>query len=287
MTTSLLLSAHSLSQLPWWAFLPTTAVTLRLFVTTPLTLVARRRTALILRLQPVITARAHALSARLHRDSRDPRQWERDVRKGARAVRKEIWARWGVNPFMVALPLVQVPVWVLVSFTLRNLLGIDPRPTWLGGGRVGAGAATEGLEGEGGRGAEGLMEAVVDVPSVGLETGGFGSMLDLMAAEPLLSAIFSGAVFINLEMQRTITPPTTRQQKIITRMLQVLAVAAFPLTAGYPAALTLYWASSALFSLGQNIILHLSDPLPPVIKQCKQKKSILETETETTSAGSG
>lgn len=41
-----------------------------------------------------------------------------------------------------------------------------------------------------------------------------------------------------------------------------------------PVALTLYWLSSSLYSLAQNILLHYAYPLPKAIKPCNPKTLI-------------
>jgi len=48
----------------------------------------------------------------------------------------------------------------------------------------------------------------------------------------------------------------------------MLSLAAFPLTANAPAALTLYWSTSAMFSLVQNIILAKAMPKGEELEPC-------------------
>ena len=66
-------------------------------------------------------------------------------------------------------------------------------------------------------------------------------------------------------------PPKTRNQRVFTNVLRAVSLAAFPLTAHAPAALTLYWCTSAMFSLVQNAVLAKVMPRREEVFPCKMQ----------------
>lgn len=130
-THTLFTTLHTASGLPWAALIPLTAILLRLSITTPLTLYSRRRALRTLSLQPLISAWQHPLARAAKQSSNSPQEWERSTRKAVRAKRKEIWKRHGCQMWKtLAAPAMQLPVWIMVSVTLRGMTGTGWLPGW-------------------------------------------------------------------------------------------------------------------------------------------------------------
>ncbi|KAG0634911.1 60Kd inner membrane protein-domain-containing protein [Tuber brumale] len=252
-THDLLTTLHTSTHLPYHSLIPLSAIFLRLTITTPLTIYSRRRALRTQRLQPILSAYQHPIARNAKSTTTTPQAWELKTRKEMREKRRELWKRWGCQAWkMLLAPVVQIPVWVAASMTLRGMTGIEGLPTWLRRlGEIGGEAWVE--------------EA--------LATEGALWFGDLLTADPYLALPmgFSFLLFANIELQTKLHPPSTRKQRVFTNVLRILSLAAFPLTANAPAALTLYWSTSAMFSLVQNIILAKVMPRGEELKPCESQ----------------
>ncbi|KAF8544196.1 60Kd inner membrane protein-domain-containing protein [Trichophaea hybrida] len=250
-TTALLTDLHTTTGLSWGVLVPLTAITLRLFLTTPFTLYSRSKTATIIRLLPLQEARAHH-HAKTLKDVMLPDAWENAVRIAATRDRIELWKRWKCQRWKLYLPMLQLPVWVLASATLRALL-----PTKK----------------------EGEVDTFVDffggvtTPPVveGLETEGLLWFTDLTTTDStmVLPAVFALGVLANVRFQLWANPPETQKQKRWGNALSVLAVPMFVLSAGMPTLLVSYWTASSLYSVALSVALHRWYKLPMRIRRCK------------------
>ncbi|KAL7276504.1 hypothetical protein RUND412_000495 [Rhizina undulata] len=262
-THALLQGLHATTGLPWWAVIPATAFLLRLSVTTPLTIFSRLRGQKILALQPVLAAWQHHIAGAVRKSAagESPQKWEKATRTALRAKRRELWARHGCQAWKMFLPFGQIPVWVVASMTLRGMTAGEAVPGWM---KVVGGAF-------GGDKAEGVEVGAVVPQEAGFAEEGVLWFQDLLVADPLLilPLSFSFLLFANIELQAKQVPATTKGRRIFTNAMKVTALAVFPLTMSNPAAMTLYWTSSALYSLVQNIIIQRLYPLPESIKPCK------------------
>ncbi|KAI5840805.1 60Kd inner membrane protein-domain-containing protein [Morchella snyderi] len=282
-THSLFTSLHAATGLPWYALIPLTAVLLRALITTPTTIYSRQRAFRTLALQPLVAAWQHPLARSAKATTTTPQQWEAATRKALRQKRTEILRRHGCQRWKAfAAPLLQLPVWVAASVTLRGMTGRDGLPEWWRGKAAAAAAATASsdtaaLDTAAGADADALDTATAAAaerliplePSFGTE--GALWFPDLLAADPLfvLPMAFSFLMFANIEMQSALHPPATRTQRVLTNTLRIVPLAALPLILDMPAALTLYWATSAAYSLVQNVVLAAVMPRPEEVVPCR------------------
>ncbi|PWW74161.1 hypothetical protein C7212DRAFT_215141 [Tuber magnatum] len=250
-THDFLTTLHTSTNLPYHTLIPLSAVLLRLTITTPLTIYSRRRALRTQRLQPILSAYQHPIARNAKSTTATPQAWELRTRKEMHWKRRELWKRWGCQAWkMLLAPVVQIPVWVTASVTLRGMAGVEGLPTWLRGlGKIGGEVWVE--------------EA--------LATEGALWFGDLLVADPYLALPmgFSFLLFANIELQTKLHLPSTGKQRVFTNVLRILSLAAFPLTTNAPAALTLYWSTSAVFSLVQNIILAKVMPRGEDLEPCK------------------
>ena len=269
-TTALLSDTHASTGLGWAAVIPLTAAALRLAVVLPLTLYARSKTATIIRLLPLQSARHHHHARTLQRDLL-PEAWETALKIAAKHDRDDLWRRWHCQRWKLYLPLAQLPVWLVASASIRALM---PATTAAATAATAAAtttattaAASSGLVDFLG----GLSQPLV-AGAEALASEGPPWCLNLTAADPTMAlpATFAVAALANIRWQAYIDPPQTRGQKIWVNALSVVSVACFVVAASQPAGVVLYWASSALCGLGVNVALHRLWPLPPRIRACKR-----------------
>lgn len=164
----------------------------------------------------------------------------REVRKRQKALFKEHDAQLYKN---MLLPAFQVPLWVCMSLAMRDLSGWS---TW---------------------------ESVKNKPlDADLYTQGIAWFHDLTISDPMhvLPVAIGIVALCNVEWtvksfqlaqnspRKTLRPTITDSMANLSRMMIVFLMAA---SLHAPAALSIYWLSSQVFSLIQNIFLDLAMPL--------------------------
>lgn len=272
-STALLQTVHHSSGLPWWAVIPLATVTLRTLWTLPLALIQRHRLQKQHALRPVVTAMLPVLKLNLaesvsrtqrafalHPDTMasDASAMTSDhitllAVKERRSRQKALFKAHGCQMWKNAvLPVFQIPLWLLMSATIRNLSG------WLS--YLSLKTAQN--------------QQLIDP---GLFTEGLGWMRDLSAADPMgVDPIALGTLaLLNIEWNvkamrlrdsqvgtgnkiRSLRPTAVDAFTNISRLLVIFLMS---MAAQAPAALSLYWVSSNAYSLVQNMVL---DKLMPV-----------------------
>lgn len=196
-----------------------------------------------------------------------------------RAKRRALHAAFGIRLWPLLLPaLVQLPLWLCITETLRKmcgtrdgLLGLLTKPV------TGALADDDaGSEVAGGDAPTALADAVVPVePTLALE--GALWFPDLLVPDPLLILPFalSAAMFVNItyqERQRARQNVDTPKSVVrMTRALKLVALAVGPLLLDMPAALLVYWLASTAMVLGENVLLDRVMPRSVNVRPCKRK----------------
>lgn len=261
LTQSLITTLHTTTHTPWYLTIPLLALTLHLAARLPLAIYTRRILVRRARLVPLLQAwRArHTMALAATPKRKD------EVAKRLALTTKRVYHKWGVERWKDSVGLAAMPVWLVGIEALRRMCG---GPKGLIGTVVfGAGA---GAEGEGGAAVgEGLAE--------GLSTGGCLWFPDLTVADPLHLLPFAlSVVLVANVMPRTqvgarrmfglddggMTVPMGKTSDRLRRGLVVMALAIGPVTMDLPAALHLYWLSSATLSLLQTELAAYFMPLP-------------------------
>ena len=271
---------HAYSGLPWWALIPLTTVTLRSLWTLPLAVFQRNNLRKQRELRPVINASYPVLKYKLANKAQNAKQkaaeslknfnsdspsnqnlvgistlqsplasmkYEEILLLSAKEMRKRQKSLFRQNKVQLwknfLLPAFQVPLWISMSFTMKNLTGWE---SWFS-------SMNRPLESS-------------------LYNEGFLWMTDLTISDsmhimPILVGIFSlmnvewtfkTFELLNPAAKNKQAPSFTRSMANISRMSVVfLMVASF----NAPVALVLYWVSSQLYSLVQNIIFDTFIPI--------------------------
>ena len=213
---------------PWWVVIVGTTITLRTVVTLPLTVNQQRRLARAELLAPRLREWSEAIAHKVAGESRRAGLSHQDANTRAereiRAKHKELLAENGLHWWKMAGPLfAQLPLWLSLSYALRGLTADASSATF-----------------------------------VALQNGGGTAWFpDLVAADAtwVLPVLLGASNLINLEVGALGQMPEGTRQRVITGALRTLSLALIPVAAQVPAALTLYWATSSAYGLGQSLAL--------------------------------
>ncbi|BFZ54282.1 Cytochrome c oxidase assembly protein cox18, mitochondrial [Savitreella phatthalungensis] len=225
-----LCSLHDITGTSWSLVIPL-ATAIVSAGTLPLAIKSRRQQQRLVELQPLVDAEAPAIARQVRREEPElgVAAFERETNKRVALYRRELRARHGVGVLRaLALPLAKLPIWLTLSFTLRSMAGA---PVFgLGGDQVEAGFASE----------------------------GFAHIPDLTATDPLIALPVCIGILnlVNIEVGAAGRKSTsTRLTSVIENTMRVVSVGMIYIAAQMPAAVCLYWASSASLSVIQNFLL--------------------------------
>eukprot|EP00123_Amoebidium_parasiticum_P001219 comp12260_c0_seq1/m.7069 comp12260_c0_seq1/g.7069 ORF comp12260_c0_seq1/g.7069 comp12260_c0_seq1/m.7069 type:complete len:316 (-) comp12260_c0_seq1:938-1885(-) len=226
---------HETTHLPWWASIALTTVGLRGAVTLPLTVyqqkVVARLEALTPELGKWIETLKHHVALTSRRAGLSYEEMEKRLQVEANKKRRELYRTHKTYPYQAMLvPWVQLPIWVLFSLALRSMTGF---PVW-------------------------GMDAVD--PLMGMTTGGALWFTDLTAPDPLMifPVVTSASALVNLELTslRRIGQPTLRQT-VMLNLFRGLSVGMFFVAIPMPAGISMFWAVSGLYRLGEHVVMKL------------------------------
>ncbi|EJS43655.1 cox18p [Saccharomyces arboricola H-6] len=264
------LTVHEASQIPWIVLVPLSTITLRTLVTLPFSIWQRKRILkqqelrkLVQPITPIVKLRLAAITNKKSKNTTkinfngtptqlplqdpgilNPEQITFLAVKETRKRQKKLFKKYSVPLWKNALlPMVQIPLWVTVSMGIRTL--------------------TE----------EQLLENYYPSWIAALEFGSF-DLSSPLTAMPLLAPILVGTLAVlNVEYNgrlmfsssmssqgmKTVSKISTRVQEAMASILNVSrlgCVVMLAMSSQAPFLLSLYWISSQLYSLVQNIILN-------------------------------
>ncbi|EGW31088.1 uncharacterized protein SPAPADRAFT_63014 [Spathaspora passalidarum NRRL Y-27907] len=259
--------AHTYTGIPWWALIPLTTFTLRSVWTMPLAVLQRRRIQKQSELKPIVSATTPVVKMSLAKKAQTAkREADKDTSiispiqsplasmtyeqililssKETRKRQKALFKKHNVEMWKnFILPAFQIPLWIAMSLTMRDLSGWT---TW-----------------------DNVKNKALD-PTLyeeGLLWFQDLSVADPMHAFPLLLGVITLCnvewTFKTLELSRLtprnkLRPTLTSSISNVARMSVVFMMA---ISLHAPVALTLYWVSSQVYSLIQNIIMDLTMPI--------------------------
>lgn len=262
---------HEFSGIPWWALIPISTITLRSLWTLPLSILQRKRLQKQAEYRPLIEGTKPILRSTLGKHVQKAKDKKEDIdtsdivkvlksqvpvaklryediiifsAKETKRRKDALFKKHGIQTWKnFMLPLFQVPLWVTMSMTIRNLTG------WLSW--------------------DNLRNKALD-PS--LHNEGFLWINDLTEADPMhIAPIVVGiASLLNIEwntrtlelsmlskrdnLRPTLTSALANTSKIMVIFLMGISMYA-------PSALSLYWITSQIYSLVQNVLLDLIYPI--------------------------
>lgn len=224
---------HDTTGLSWWATIVTATVLVRALMTLPLTVYQYYILAKVeniglelkdmvneLKKETAIAKRAYELS-----DKQTAALYKRSLKKQWR----NLIERDNCHPFKASLVIwIQIPIWVCMSFALRNLVNMNPPD--------GAALVT-------------FME---------MSAGGLGWIPNLTVPDHswILPVGFGLTNLAIIELQRIskLRQPS-KIYNVFTNLFRVFSVVMIPVAASVPSCMCLYWMTSSSFGLLQNITL--------------------------------
>ncbi|KXS16100.1 hypothetical protein M427DRAFT_300791 [Gonapodya prolifera JEL478] len=233
------LSATATAPLPLWQSIVLATVALRLAITVPLAVLQQRRLARQQALQPIAEAwkatLRHQVAQVARKEGWSPDVMEKETQKRYRERVRSLYASHQYHPLRtLLLPWVQVPLWVSVSFALRGMVGYVPESAW-------------------------WSALVGGAPVPGMEEGGTLWFENLTRADETL--FFPLAVgwtnLANAQLGALSSAPPTPLRTVMIWSFRGLALGSMYFASQMPTAISLYWLSSALFSLGQNVVMRV------------------------------
>jgi inner membrane protein COX18 len=279
-THEILSGIHSISGLPWAYTIPLAALGVRAVLILPLTLYTRRRLQRQASLNPLLHAWMYHIRAKNMQTSATmgPKMVESISKKEFRTKQRELFSRWGCQTWKQYLPMLQIPVWVVISDTIRKMSGhsegllsflasllpkgwtsnVDAAPN------ATLATMTDGQVG------------LVPVSSVGIEPGfateGMLWFPDLLSSDPMLLMpfILSGVMLWNIKPWK-FTNSKQPWRRGFTKGLGLLSLMVIPVTLQVPSALLLYWISSASLGGLQAALLDKFMPIKAPVQPCQPK----------------
>ncbi|KAL4149489.1 hypothetical protein QTP88_003430 [Uroleucon formosanum] len=236
-----LISFHEFTGTPWWASIMLSAVALRLFITLPLTAFQHYNNSKLENLSiefqsTVVEIQKEVVKAvKLNRwpENKAKRVYNKAVKK----YWNEMIVKENCHPAKsTVVVLVQLPLWICMSIATRNLTLMLPPSD----------------------------DAVIRFYE--LTEGGILWFTNLTAIDPTMSLplimCLSNLLIIEIQTQSR-NKELTRNQKIITNIFRGLTIIMMPLSCFLPSGVSLYWTTSSIYGLSQNLFL-----LSPQVRKC-------------------
>ena len=180
----------------------------------------------------------------------------------------------GVQYWRSLLSWVQLPVFLVVIESIRKMCGTQSG--LLGLLMKSPGEDASRVEILAGMGSGSSLEV-----RHSLSTEGALWFPDLLLPDPglILPFILSGCLFANIMVHDRMAAAAGmgpgKWQLRLQRSVKMVALAIGPATLGVPSAMLVYWISSSLCVLGQNVFLERYLPGKPVVEPCKPRTTNL------------
>ncbi|XP_063825655.1 cytochrome c oxidase assembly protein COX18, mitochondrial [Ostrinia nubilalis] len=228
-----LLSFHEITGLSWWATIITSTILIRSLMTLPLTVYQNY----ILAKVENISLELQDMVNELKKETAMAKKMYKLTDKQAVAIYKsslkkqwvKLVERDNCHPFKASLIIwVQIPIWVCMSFALRNLVYMQSG------------------------------DAAALVTLMEMSAGGIGWIPNL--TEPDHSWILPVALGLTnlsiIEIQRLskLRKPS-KMYNVFTNVFRVFSIVMIPVAASVPSCMCLYWVTSSGVGLVQNLIL--------------------------------
>ncbi|CAK1580375.1 unnamed protein product [Parnassius mnemosyne] len=228
-----LLYFHDTSGLTWWATIVTSTILIRAIMTLPLTIYQNY----ILAKVENISLELKDLAEELKRETAVAKKSYNLSNKQAvilykRSLKKQwqkLIVRDNCHPFKASLVIwFQIPVWVCMSFALRNLVYMQSD------------------------------DAVALITFMELSVGGIGWFPNLTEPDHsfILPVVFGLTNLSIIEIQRMskLRQPS-KMYNVFTNVFRIFSLIMIPVAASVPSCMCLYWVTSSSFGLIQNLCL--------------------------------
>lgn len=230
-----LLSFHDITGLPWWATIIVYTIGLRL-VTFPLAVYAHKMKA---KLALILHTELPSMNDELKREVAIAKRKfdlsDKDAyclyKKSFNTQYRKMIERDNCHPFKTTIMFwFQIPIWVCHSMGIRNIITLRPDPN--------------------------SQRALMAFAQ--LSAGSFLWIPSLMEIDTsyILPVVWCITNLINIELSALEKPgQPSKFMTIMSNVFRGVTIAIVPIAASVPSCLTLYWCTSSLCALAQNLIL--------------------------------
>ncbi|XP_031634595.1 cytochrome c oxidase assembly protein COX18, mitochondrial [Contarinia nasturtii] len=237
-----LVSFHDLTGLPWWATIIVYTFGLRL-ITFPLAVYAQQ---IKVRLHNILQNELPAMNDDLKREvavyKKKYNLGEKDsfflYKRSFNKQYRSMIERDNCHPLKTTVLFwFQIPIWICHSIAIRNILTMQPDPNSISAMAI----------------------------YTQMTVGGFGWIPNLIESDasyilPVLWAIIN---LTNIELGALEKGGSSSKfMTVMTNVFRGITIAVIPIAASVPSCLTLYWCTSSMCALGQNLLL-----LSPTVKR--------------------
>lgn len=230
-----LVTVHDTSGLPWWATIVLTTVVLRTAVTLPLSVyqfkIMGRLEKISKEMPDIMEELKRETAIAMKKFNWTERQAKAIFSISAKKQWNKLVVRENCHPVKTALTVwVQIPLWVINSVAIRNLVNMLPDPS--------------------------SIEAQVVFSD--LMVGGFGWIPNLTEVDSsFILPITLGIVNLSvIQVQAVLRKGQAgRMEKILTNFFRVLTLLMVPIAAVVPSCLSLYWLTSSTCGLIQSLAM--------------------------------
>lgn len=253
-------TVHSSTGLSWVYALPVTAFLLRTTLFTPWTIWARINTQRLAEMRPLALAWVPVIRKRILKENVQlgPVACQKLADMALREKQAELRKKFGIYRSAAFAPLLQLPIFLLAIETIRRMSGVE-----------------SGLLGWAAQVFTGQEEVSNSLAQPSLASEGALWFPNLLVPDPhlILPLALSALLFANVSYQETITKRMgireSRRGLIINRTLKILSLAIFPATLNLPAAIHIYWISSAVSATVTNGALEVLMPVRSSPNPCE------------------
>ena len=225
---------HHNTGLPWWATIMLTTILTRTFIALPLTVhqhqIVARMENLKHEMKDVTKTLKMEMKMAMSNLGWDASYATRVYNESVKKEWKELIVRENCHPFkIVAMVLLQVPLWLGFSFSLRNFCYMLPK-----------------------------QDDVAHQHYLEFVNGGFGWMTNLTDIDHsfVLPVLFGLSSLVTLEVQQLLYKKNeTKVRKIVKNILRVFTICMVPVLAYVPSCLTLFWTTNSFYTMFQTLLL--------------------------------
>ncbi|XP_034936422.1 cytochrome c oxidase assembly protein COX18, mitochondrial [Chelonus insularis] len=230
-----LIALHSAIGLPWWATIVLTTIVARTFVTLPLTLyqqyIFAKLTLIKYEMDDIVKDLKLQATAAVRYYNWEEAFTRSIYNQTVREEYKKLVIKENCHPLKAFIVLLlQIPMWVILSASLRNLSCMLPHPTPAG------------------------IQAFQQ-----LSVEGFGWISNLTATDPwwILPVLSATCHLINLECLNALRQAEpSKIQKIGDYLARGVILIFVPISGLVPTSMTLYWTTSSVYGIFQTLVIY-------------------------------
>lgn len=225
---------HDSLHIPWWMSIIISTIMLRGIITFPLAVYQNYIFARIENLKPEMDTLIKELkketAVAIRKFGWDEVHARRMFNRSAKRIWKELIIRDNCHPFKASLLLwVQIPLWVATSMSFRNMASMMPH-----------------------------QDAAAQILFMELSTGGVSWIPNLTEVDhSFILPVAMGITNLLITEVNVLSrlQPGSRAQNIITNVFRFISIAIIPIAATVPSCVVLYWVTSSVCGLTQNLAL--------------------------------